>query len=777
MGVFGRWLAPVRDQMSVSEYLRRVRDGDATWAGVNVTPENALTVSAVFACVRAIAEDIGKLPFVVYQANEAKERATASPYWRLIHDRFNSYQTSQQGREYLTACALLRGNGYALKNEIGGQVRELLPLRPDAVRVEQLSDWELVYHVTMPDGREEALTRREVFHLPGLTISGPIGVSVIEYARQTVGNILGANRHSGTFFGNGLKPSGVLKHPKTLSKESQKRLKEQLTQEHGGGRSNSLLLLEEGLDYAPITLTNKDSQFLECVVPGTLISMADGRLCRVEELRAGDEVIGWNDGPVKTRVAAVGVPPSKPLVRLTTARGRELVATYDHPVLARRRLRTPGCRPTKTGDEWIPMGDLEPGNYVRIGLGQVGEDAAGSDDIAWLLGAMVGDGYIRAGECAFSGAEPAVVERVARIVGELGGQLVPAPGRPNDWRIKTGGRGCKGSRLSHLWQDAALVGTHSHTKRVPAMVMAGGPRAWRGFLAGYFDTDGSIRKPGGAQKPALYWASVNRDLLVDCQHLLALLGINAAIYAMGGARKRLVMGQECEARPGWGLYVTAIEQIRALSGQLDLAHPEKAARLAEYATFPPSRYRDLNRTMDRVVKVEQLPAGETIGVEIEGCHTHITAGIVTHNSRAFEVTEVCRWFRVPPHKIADLDRATFSNIEHQAIEYVSDTLMPWAKRWEYAVNQQVIRTNTLYAELLFDALLRGTTLERYQAYQIAAGGNAPFMSRAEVRQRENLPPIEGLDEMLKPLNMSGEEDSDDNAAGNAATPAAAGARQ
>ncbi len=370
----------------------------STWSGISVTPQNALTVSTVFACTRVIAEDIGKLPFVVYQQNGDRERdrATASPFWRLLHDRPNSYQSSQQFREYMTACALLRGNGYALKNTVAGQVRELLPLHPDQVRVEQLDDFELVYHVRLRNGAEETMTRKEIFHLPGLTITGPVGVSIIEYARQTIGNALGANRHAGTFFGNGMKPSGIFTHPGKLSETAHNRLKADLNENHAGENSNNTLVIEEGMDYKPVSLNARDSQFLE--------------------------------------------------------------------------------------------------------------------------------------------------------------------------------------------------------------------------------------------------------------------------------------------------------------------------------------------------------------------------------SRTFEVLEICRWFRIPPHKIAELSRATFSNIEHQAIEYVTDTLMPWAKRWEAAINQQVIVTNSIYAELLFDALLRGTTKDRYEAYQIAAGGNAPWMTRNQIRRAENMEPLDGLDVILQPLNMAmaGQEETDEN---------------
>jgi HK97 family phage portal protein len=365
----------------------------ATWSGISVTPENALHIAVFFAGVRVICEDIGKLPFIVYGegSDGERKRAENSPFWRLIHDRFNSCLTSQQGREYVTACAIMRGNGCARKNILGGQVRELLPIHPDNVEIEQLPDWELVYHVRSHDGTVEHLSRKDVFHLPGLTIPGSrtpaIGVSVIEYARQTLGNALGANRQAGTFFGNGMRPSGILSHPGKTSKETKDRVVETLKEAAGGNNTNNLLFFDEGMTFTPVSLNARDSQFLE--------------------------------------------------------------------------------------------------------------------------------------------------------------------------------------------------------------------------------------------------------------------------------------------------------------------------------------------------------------------------------SRTFEVLEICRWLRIKPHKVAELTRATFSNIEQESQEHVTDCLMPWGQRWQDAVNQQVIVTNAIKAEILYDALLRGTTIDRYNAYQVAAGGNAPFMTRNEIRRRENLPPLPGLDEMLVPLNMQG----------------------
>ena len=88
-------------------------------------------------------------------------------------------------------------------------------------------------------------------------------------------------------------------------------------------------------------------------------------------------------------------------------------------------------------------------------------------------------------------------------------------------------------------------------------------------------------------------------------------------------------------------------------------------------------------------------------------------------TRQFEAVEIARMFRVPPHKIAILDRATFSNIEQQALEFVTDTLMPWAVRWEQAIGRDLFSDRdreTHFAAHNFDGLLRGDLDARSNAY-------------------------------------------------------------
>lgn len=123
-------------------------------------------------------------------------------------------------------------------------------------------------------------------------------------------------------------------------------------------------------------------------------------------------------------------------------------------------------------------------------------------------------------------------------------------------------------------------------------------------------------------------------------------------------------------------------------------------------------------------------------------------------TRKFQVTEIARIYRVPPHMLADLDRATFSNIEHQSLSFVMHTLMPWFVRHEQAIYRDLLsetERRNLFAKYVVAGLVRGDIATRYSAYTTAI--NTGFMTRNEARELEDLNPLDGLDEPLLPLNM------------------------
>lgn len=123
-------------------------------------------------------------------------------------------------------------------------------------------------------------------------------------------------------------------------------------------------------------------------------------------------------------------------------------------------------------------------------------------------------------------------------------------------------------------------------------------------------------------------------------------------------------------------------------------------------------------------------------------------------TRKYQVSEIARLYRVPAHMIGDLDRATFSNIEQMSIEFVTYSLVPWLTRWEQDADRQLLsepERKTLFTDFLEDALLRGETLARYQAYAI--GRQWGWLSANDVCDREDMNHVDGGDEYFAPLNM------------------------
>ena len=124
-------------------------------------------------------------------------------------------------------------------------------------------------------------------------------------------------------------------------------------------------------------------------------------------------------------------------------------------------------------------------------------------------------------------------------------------------------------------------------------------------------------------------------------------------------------------------------------------------------------------------------------------------------SRAFQVIEICRWFNIPPHKLKDLTRATFSNIEEQGIDYYRDTIRPWLVRIEREVNTKLIaplERKQQFTEFIVDALLRSNTPAQDESFK--AGRQWGWYSVNEIRRMKNLNPIPDGDQYLVPQNMA-----------------------
>jgi HK97 family phage portal protein len=247
-------------------WLVEALGGGKAASGVTVNENTALKSTAVFACVRILAETVASLPLPVYRRlpGGGKERATDHYLYPLLHDQPNPEMTSFEFRETLMGHLALWGNAYAeIQRNGAGEVVALWPLRPDRMRVSR-DDQGLQYKYTLPDGTTAVLRQRNIMHIRGLSGDGLVGYSPIRMAREAIGLALATEEFGARFFGQGSRPSGVLEHPGKLSKEAKENLRESWERMHSGlSGAHRIAILEEGMKWTQIGIPPEDAQFLE----------------------------------------------------------------------------------------------------------------------------------------------------------------------------------------------------------------------------------------------------------------------------------------------------------------------------------------------------------------------------------------------------------------------------------------------------------------------------------------------------------------------------------
>lgn len=230
-----------------------------------ITPEGALSVSAVLAAFTIISEDISSLPLMLYQrTKKGKDRAWASPYYGLMHDSPNPEHTSMVFREIMMGHLLAWGNFYGqMIWDDAGVVKEIWPLRPDRMAVSRVNGARRYTYMTS-EGKERKFTSDDILHIPAFGFDGLIGYSRISLARNSIGLSIAAEKFGSKFFANDARPGVVLKHPGKLSDAAYAHLASSWNDEHQGS-SNSWkpAILEEGLDVETVGIPPEDAQFLQ----------------------------------------------------------------------------------------------------------------------------------------------------------------------------------------------------------------------------------------------------------------------------------------------------------------------------------------------------------------------------------------------------------------------------------------------------------------------------------------------------------------------------------
>ncbi len=241
-------------------------------SGKAVTERSAMQMTAVYSCVRILAEAIAGLPLHLYKYTEngGKEKAIDHPLYLLLHDEPNPEMSSFVFRETLMTHLLLWGNAYAQIIRNGkGEVVALYPLMPNKMSVDRDEKGHLYYSYNRTEdeaptmkGSTVILRPEDVLHVPGLGFDGLVGYSPIAMAKNAIGLAIATEEYGAKWFANGAAPSGVLEHPGTIKDPSRVR---EAWQSQFGGSSNSgkIAVLEEGMKYTPITISPEQAQFLE----------------------------------------------------------------------------------------------------------------------------------------------------------------------------------------------------------------------------------------------------------------------------------------------------------------------------------------------------------------------------------------------------------------------------------------------------------------------------------------------------------------------------------
>ena len=210
----------------------------------SVTERSAMQMTAVYSCVRILAEAIAGLPLHLYRYNGdgGKEKATDHPLYRLLHDEPNPEMSSFVFRETLMTHLLLWGNAYAQIIRNGkGEVVALYPLMPDRMTVDRDSSGHLFYsYQTSRDdaptmkGSTVTLTPSDVLHIPGLSFDGLVGYSPIAMAKNAIGLAIATEEYGAKFFANGATISRRGEGPGACARQLEQGLLRQPKRRQGG---------------------------------------------------------------------------------------------------------------------------------------------------------------------------------------------------------------------------------------------------------------------------------------------------------------------------------------------------------------------------------------------------------------------------------------------------------------------------------------------------------------------------------------------------------------
>lgn len=280
----------VTNQVTTADY----RDARASQGG------SAIGLSATWACVQLIAGTIGSLPLMIYRTGPDGVRRVAKdhPLYFVLHDSPNYDQTAVNFWEIMAASLELYGNAYAaIERRTGGELNALTPIRPDRMVVRRIANGDLEYEWT-DNGQRFVKRNSDVLHIRGPLGDALGGMSTLSACGDVFSDAMAAESASGSIFGNGVSPSGILSTPDgvQLSQKQRQELETLLRERHQGAmRTGSPMLLDNGLKWTQLSISPHDAEMLESR------KFSGEQICRIFEVPPamvgyGDKASNWGTG-------------------------------------------------------------------------------------------------------------------------------------------------------------------------------------------------------------------------------------------------------------------------------------------------------------------------------------------------------------------------------------------------------------------------------------------------------------------------------------------------
>jgi HK97 family phage portal protein len=267
-------IAMMEDRASISDADDRwyMPNTPSSAANIDVNDDTALTLSAWWCGVTILASAMGSVPMKLYQElpDGGRKAVRDHPLFRVVHRRPNSWMTPFELESMKMGHLLTRGNFYAQKVvSMGGRLLELVPLNPTRVKV-VVEDGRVRYRFDPLQGATEYFEAWEILHLRGLSHNGLVGFCPITAARESLGMALAAQKHGARFFANYARPGGVLRTDSTLRKETRDAVRQGWMESQGGQNTLKPAVLEGGLEWQAIGISNADAEWLGSITHGVV---------------------------------------------------------------------------------------------------------------------------------------------------------------------------------------------------------------------------------------------------------------------------------------------------------------------------------------------------------------------------------------------------------------------------------------------------------------------------------------------------------------------------